>query len=64
MGEGGTHLISLHLTVSCELLQVTFEGIRGNNYQSDISIDDFSLAPGGCSGGRVTELCVSGFFEC
>ena len=35
-------------------LQVMFEGIVGKNYQSDISIDDFSLIPGGCTGGSVS----------
>lgn len=29
--------------------QLVFEGIRGNNYQGDIAIDDVSVKPGSCS---------------
>ena len=31
--------------------QITFEGIRGRNFEGDIAIDDFSLTPGSCAGG-------------
>ncbi|KAJ7385144.1 Meprin A subunit beta [Desmophyllum pertusum] len=33
---------------------IVFEGIRGNSYQGDIAIDDFSLKKGSCSGGVAT----------
>lgn len=42
-------------------LQVTFEGKVGKNYQSDISIDDFSLSPGGCTGGSVSSFGDASF---
>ena len=31
-------------------LQVTFEGIKGPSFQSDIAIDDVSIVDGSCPG--------------
>lgn len=37
-------------------LQVTFEGIKGPSFQSDIAIDDVSIVDGSCPGQRSNEF--------
>jgi len=29
-------------------MQIGFEGLRGDSYDSDIAVDDISLSPDGC----------------
>ena len=37
-------------------LQVTFEGIKGPSFQSDIAIDDVSIVDGSCPGKKSNEF--------
>lgn len=39
------------------ILQVVFEGVRGNGIQGDIAIDDISVTPGAC--GSAGKRCLT-----
>lgn len=48
--QGDTwHRASLNIYTQ-QLFNITFEGIRGNDSNSDIALDDIMLTPGTCAG--------------